>query len=273
MSQTGANYGIVGASRSPDGFGGYFYNSGGGVGLWAQSTNGNAIQAEGENAVSVLATNTNSPAVWGFSTNDAGIHGASGYAPGVEGYSLTGPGVYGESISGVAIAAHGTITSTEPTYLWISGNDVVRYAQNDTTIINLMSNGGAVLEQGATANVKYVVLPVTIPGTLYGQNVRLAALDIYWQGETSMDALVDMRLRRQTGACWDCYMEMVHDATDYTCDEDGNPTGCTQHTDLAVNNVLSSDSGITYLMVAFAFSGPSTEIRLGGARLTLEYDN
>ncbi len=33
MSETGTNYGIVGASRSPDGYGGYFYNNGGGVGL------------------------------------------------------------------------------------------------------------------------------------------------------------------------------------------------------------------------------------------------
>jgi hypothetical protein len=33
MSESGTNYGIVGASRSPDGYGGYFYNSGGGIGL------------------------------------------------------------------------------------------------------------------------------------------------------------------------------------------------------------------------------------------------
>jgi len=33
MAETGTNYGIVGASRSPDGYGGYFYNSAGGVAL------------------------------------------------------------------------------------------------------------------------------------------------------------------------------------------------------------------------------------------------
>ena len=169
-----------------------FYNNGNGVGLWAQSTNGNAIKAEGENAVSVLATNTNSPAVWGVSTNDAGIHGASGSAPGVEGFSITGPGVYGESVSGVAIAANGAITSTAPTYLWISGNDVVRYNQNDTTMINMMSNGGASSSKRVKAGIKYVVLPVTIAGTLYGQNVRVAAVDIYWQGETDREG------------CWIC---------------------------------------------------------------------
>jgi hypothetical protein len=38
MSETGNNYGVVGASRSPDGYGGYFYNNGGGVALLAQTS-------------------------------------------------------------------------------------------------------------------------------------------------------------------------------------------------------------------------------------------
>lgn len=38
MSETGTNFGIVGASRSPDGFGGYFYNNGGGVALYAATS-------------------------------------------------------------------------------------------------------------------------------------------------------------------------------------------------------------------------------------------
>jgi hypothetical protein len=33
MDETGANFAVVGGSRSPAGYGGYFYNSGGGVGL------------------------------------------------------------------------------------------------------------------------------------------------------------------------------------------------------------------------------------------------
>ena len=114
MAQSGVKYGIVGASRSPSGFGGYFYNSGNGVGLWAQSANGNAIKAEGENAVSVLATNTNSPAVWGVSTDDAGIHGASGSCPRRGGLQHLGPGVYGESVSGAAIAANGGSRARNP---------------------------------------------------------------------------------------------------------------------------------------------------------------
>jgi hypothetical protein len=33
MSETGTNYAVVGGSRSPGGYGGYFYNNGGGIGL------------------------------------------------------------------------------------------------------------------------------------------------------------------------------------------------------------------------------------------------
>ena len=38
MSTTGTNYGVVGASKSPDGLGGYFYNNGGGNGLYGESS-------------------------------------------------------------------------------------------------------------------------------------------------------------------------------------------------------------------------------------------
>jgi len=33
LAESGTSYGVVGASKSPDGYGGYFYNSGGGTGL------------------------------------------------------------------------------------------------------------------------------------------------------------------------------------------------------------------------------------------------
>jgi hypothetical protein len=71
MTTTGTNYGIVGASRSSDGYGGYFYNNHGGVGLF-----GEAISTTG------------------------GI--------GVEGVSEVGNGIYGDSTSGFGIYGHST---------------------------------------------------------------------------------------------------------------------------------------------------------------------
>jgi hypothetical protein len=56
MDSSSKNYGIVGASRSPLGYGGYFYNSGGGTALYAQSVDagndlvlgGNSSSAAGD---------------------------------------------------------------------------------------------------------------------------------------------------------------------------------------------------------------------------------
>jgi hypothetical protein len=216
MSQTGVNYGIVGASRSPDGFGGYFYNNGGGTALKVSSADG------------------------------------------------------------VAITADGVINSTAPTYLWVSGNDVRPFYSDDTTIIDLNSHGGAQIKQGADVGPKSVVLPITIAGTLYGQDVKLTGLDIYWQGDTEFDAISTIRLRRQTGACGiadTCYLQILVDTVDKTCENGVEPDGCIIHYDLTTNNILNPNSGILYLTVEFAFGGASTWIDFGGARLTLEYNN
>ncbi|UCC64972.1 MAG: hypothetical protein JSV36_08020, partial [Anaerolineae bacterium] len=72
MDTSGTNYGVVGASRSPDGYGGYFYNNGGG------------------------------DALYGKSTESSGGDGVTG-----ESYSASGRGVYARNYgSGVAIAGY-----------------------------------------------------------------------------------------------------------------------------------------------------------------------
>lgn len=58
---SGTNYGVVGASTSPDGFGGYFYNIDDGVGLRAKSEGAggkDAIMAESESGDGVSGTAT-----------------------------------------------------------------------------------------------------------------------------------------------------------------------------------------------------------------------
>jgi hypothetical protein len=72
MDTSGTNYGIVGASRSPDGYGGYFYNNEGGDALYGKS---------------------------GDSSGGDGVTGES--------YSVTGRGVYARNYgSGVAMAGY-----------------------------------------------------------------------------------------------------------------------------------------------------------------------
>lgn len=47
MSESGTNYGVVGASRSPNGYGGYFYNTNDGVGVHGQSEGGYGLYGQG----------------------------------------------------------------------------------------------------------------------------------------------------------------------------------------------------------------------------------
>ena len=121
MDDASVNYGVVGASRSATGYGGYFYNSGGGIGLWS------------------FSTGTNHPAIFGCvdtasgnctaTTNPAGVEGVSEHGDGVMGITSnsTYRGVYAEnSASGMALVAVNdaadTTNHTKPTAYLLQAN-------------------------------------------------------------------------------------------------------------------------------------------------------
>ncbi|MEZ4645573.1 MAG: hypothetical protein R3E31_23045 [Chloroflexota bacterium] len=187
-----------------------------------------------------------------------------------------GVGLESGSTSGVAIKATGTgiIQSTAVSHLWISGNGVRPFHGNDSTIIDMTSTGGARIYRGSSSGYKNVMLPITVPGQLYGQDVTLTDLDIYWAGNTDFDAITAMLMRRQTGVCTTspCYETIVSDFDDHVCDLPNNPEGCVLHYDLSNNNIQSDDAGILYLTLELAFSGETTWIDIGGIRLTMTHD-
>ena len=231
-SATGTNYGVYGTSNSPNGYGGYFYNFGSGIG--------------------------------------------------VLGVSVAGPGVYAGSLgtalransgTGAAIAAEGTgrITSTAQSHLWISGNGVRPWHHTDSTYIDMDTIGGAKVYPGATSSARNVMLPIIVPGSLYGQNVTVSALDIYWNADLDNDAITAVLLRRQTGTCdtSSCYVTILNDSVDHTC---LTATGCTLHYDLTSNNVLSGGSGALYLTLELMSAADNSYIQVGSVRLTLGHD-
>ena len=173
-----------------------------------------------------------------------------------------------------ALDVNGSVRVRSESSLWVSGNGVRPYRQSDSTVIDMNTTGGASITRGATAGNKNVMLPITVTGPLFGQNVRVTGLDVYWAGETEFEAISAVLLRRQTGVCAAsaCYANILFDSTDHSCDDAIYPTGCVLHYDLTTNNVLTVDSGILYLTLEFAFSGASTRIDIGGVKLTLRHD-
>jgi hypothetical protein len=107
MAESGANYGMVGASRSSDGYGGYFYNNGGGVGLWTWST--------GENHPALFGCVNASSGNCDAGTNPAGMRGASSLGDGVMGITDNAGyrGVYANNTAnGIALAAYNNSSDT-----------------------------------------------------------------------------------------------------------------------------------------------------------------
>jgi hypothetical protein len=181
-----------------------------------------------------------------------------------------------ESNTGAAIMAVGSgrIQSSALSYLWISGNGVRPYHQADSTIIDMDTVGGAKITRGATAGTKNVMLPITITGPLYGQNVTLTGLDIYFQGDTALDGITSVLLRRQTGTCGNsaCYATILSSGSDLFCEDSANLTGCVHHWDLTTNNVLTESSGVLYLTIELTYNSAVNWVDIGGVRLTLKHE-
>lgn len=223
-------------------------NLGSGNGVTAHSDSGAGVRADAVTGDGVYATS-----LWG---------------DGVFGISADGRGVVGSSASGAAIAARGTgiITSTAKSYVWISGSDLRKRNSTDTTQFECDIYGGVKVTRGADPGMKDVILPVTLPGQLYGQDVTLTGIEVYFKSQTvpfdTIDATV---VRRQTGAGSGDLIRS--DETDRYCDP-----ACSYYLALTNNNVLDDEHGVVYIAFRLQFNGPSSYIQIGGVRLTLEHD-
>lgn len=178
-------------------------------------------------------------------------------------------GVYGYSENGVAIKASGTgiIQSTARSYLWISGNALQKADSNDATRLAYDIYGGYKVYGGSTWTTnKTVLLPITIPGQLYGQNITVTGLDIYCLASDEFTSLALVRMRRQNGV--NNGDLILSDAT-YRCN---SLTPEVEHWDLTQNNVLSDQQGVLYLALQVIWGSENSYVQIGGVRLTLEHD-
>jgi hypothetical protein len=266
---SGTNYGVVGASSSPDGYGGYFYDDANGTGVYGRG--GPGVLGEGYGPLGAYGVLGRAGALGAGVKGEGNMFSYGGWFT-----TTVQPALRAESDgTALQLAGSGRIESTAQSYLWISGNGVRPYLQSDSTTIDMDTVGGAKITRGATAGNKNVMLPMTVPGTLYGQNVRISAVDIYWVGDTTFEGITAVLLRRQTGVCESasCYASIINDhPVGYTCEDGVNPTGCTRHYEPTSNNTLSSSSGILYLTLELTFSSDTAWIKIGGVRLTLEHN-
>jgi len=253
---TGENYGVVGASSSPSGYGGYFYNTGGGTGVWGQGSPG--VLGEGS----------------GFGHGIVGRAGVFGAGVKGEGNELGMGGWFTNTAGGIALRAEsdgaalqlggsGRLESSADSYIFVPGSALVRDQESDTTRWSLQANGAALVRRGATAGNKYIHIPIVLPGVLYGQSVTVKSVTIYYlcsNGASSFITATD--LNKQTDA--DSFTALVNETTDRTSNSASSYT-LTPTT----GNVLSSNQGILMLRLYLNFANDTDSIRIGGVRVQL----
>ncbi|MBN2394766.1 MAG: hypothetical protein JXR84_28810 [Anaerolineae bacterium] len=110
MSETGTNYAVVGGSRSPSGYGGYFYSNGGGVGLLGKTdviTSFGIVGLQTDYSISDYDTG----AYWESAGLFAGRNGVVGLTKEDSGWGVFGvhdPGSGGgAAVKGVTLSSNG----------------------------------------------------------------------------------------------------------------------------------------------------------------------
>lgn len=239
-------------------------------GVWGYSTTALGVRGESTDSAGV--------GVWGLASSTTGnTHGVYGKAQSPDGHggyfdntatSGAAIGLYAKSDQGVAISAGGTgrIQSTAKSYVWISGNSLMKNLASDTTRWDLQPNGGALIWRGSATGSKYIYYPVTMPSVLYGQPVKLTKLTVYYRCEDgTKNYITNTGLSKQTDA--DSHEWIVSDGTDRTSN-----SATSYSLNLTSNNILSADQGGVGVQLYLHFEDDSYYVQIGGIRLELEHD-
>jgi hypothetical protein len=255
LATSGANYGVVGASKSSNGYGGYFYNENSGTGLYGSGSPG------------VLGESS------GFGYGLVGRAGAFGAGVKGEGNPLAYGGLFTSTVqpalraesdgAALQLGGSGRIESTADSYIFVPGSAVVKEQEDNTLRWTMQANGAALLWRGATAGNQYVHIPIILPGVLYGQSVTVKSVTIYYQcSNGSNNYITATDLYKQTDA--DSFVTLVGEGTDRT-----SGTAASYTLTPTSDNVLSSSQGILMLRLYLNFVNDTDSIRIGGVRVQL----
>jgi hypothetical protein len=159
----------------------------------------------------------------------------------------------------------GAIVKGADSYVFIPGNALIKNLNTDTTRWDIQANGAARIWRGAAAGTKVIYLPVTVPAVLYGQNVTVEEMRIYYRSQNGTNSYIDETdLYAQTDA--DSWIQMRTDTNNHASN-----TAASYTLAITQNNVLSPTQGAMGLFMYLSFANDTDYIQIGGARLRLSH--
>lgn len=157
----------------------------------------------------------------------------------------------------------GAIIKGGTTYLFTPGNAFTKYNSADSTRW-VMYGGSPQIYRGANPGNKYIYIPITIPSILYGQNVRVTDVKIFYKNQNGANNYITHTyLYKHTDA--DSWVGLVSDDTDRTSN---TATSYSLATDPS-NNILFTNQGFLTLRLLLAFDNNTDYVMINGVRLTL----
>jgi hypothetical protein len=157
----------------------------------------------------------------------------------------------------------GAIVKGADSTIFVPGNSLIKNLNTDTTRWDIQANGAARIWRGTTAGTKVIYLPVTLPGVLYGQNVTIKQVRVYYRNQNGTNNYItETDLYVQTDA--DSWLQIVQDTVNHTSN-----TAASYTLTPTQNNVLTNDQGILGLFLYLNFANDTEYIQIGGVRLVL----
>jgi hypothetical protein len=223
----------------------------------------------------VYGSSDNGTGVYGKASapNKSGVYGINAeFGVGVTGNSSGGIGVEGYSGFGTAILASGTgiISSTADSILYLSPHDMVAREANPSVVsITPLDNGGVRVRNltGAPPSItRYLAIPVSTFGTLFGAPLYVKAIEVCYKSGTSLAFIDATGVYKNSGTdgAWSTYLEDTAErsSTIYAC-YTANATTPRQ----PINN-----STWAQFNMAFSGNGSPWEVSVYTVKLTLTED-
>jgi hypothetical protein len=171
--------------------------------------------------------------------------------------------VSGNGTAGGYITASG-YKSRNDSHVWIPGNAFVLYPDPDCTLFQQF-HGSARLECSA-AGLKFVNAPISLPGVLLGQNVRIESIEVYYFVTDFESYISRTRLNKQTEA--GISEALIDDST-----ERASASRTSYVLPASGNNTLSSTSGPLNIHFTISHDGNTAhDVYFGGVRVQLGHD-
>lgn len=159
----------------------------------------------------------------------------------------------------------GGYKSTGDSYLWVPGTAGISGTSAGATVnVRISLEGSAILEVTSAGANKYFYLPVSLPTQLYGQEVRVEQMCVYYKTTNAGSYIDQTRLYKVTAA--GSGASLIDDATNRTSTSAGSycltPGASTPYT-------LTAGAGALNAQLRLDFASTSHDITIGGIRIRL----